>query len=70
MSDDFSNAVDAFLEPLNSLVKVIGDHEGILRIGVFYDTATCTMRLNSYDQLAAFKLSLEITTYPSSDDEN
>lgn len=69
LSNDFSRVVDGFLEPLNPLAKVIGDNEGILRIGVFYSTATCTIRLKSYDQLAAFKLPLEITAYPTSDDD-
>lgn len=70
LPDDFSNAVDTFLEPLSSLAEVIGVYDGLLRIGVFYDTATCTMRLNSYDRLADFKLPLEITAYPSSDEED
>lgn len=69
LSDNFDNAIDGFLEPLSSLAEVIGSHKGVLRIGVFYDTATCTLRLNSYDRLAAFKLPLEITVYPSSDED-
>ena len=69
LPDNFSNAVDDFLKPLSLLVGVISSHKGILRVGVFYDTMTCTMRLNSSDQLSVFKLSLEISTYPSSDNE-
>jgi hypothetical protein len=69
LSDDLSDAIDAFLVPLSPLAKMINNHSGILRIGVFYDTVTCTMRLNSYDRLTEFGLPLEISTYPSSDSE-
>lgn len=69
LSDDLSSAIDAFLEPLSPLVKMVGNHGGILRVGVFYDTVTCTMRLKSCDRLAVFGLPLEISTYPSSDEE-
>lgn len=69
LPDDFGNAVDAFLEPLSPLAEMVGNHVGVLRAGVFYDTVTCTMRLNSSDRLVAFGLSLEISTYPSSDEE-
>lgn len=69
LSDDFSDSIDAFLEPLSPLVKMISNHAGILRVGVFYNTVTCTMRLNSCERLAEFGLLLEISTYPSSDDE-
>lgn len=67
--DDLSDSVDSFLEPLSPLAKMIGDHEGILRVGIFYNTATCTMQIASCERLALFKLSLEISTYPSSDGE-
>lgn len=69
LSDDFNDAINGFLTPLNSLVELIISHKRILRVGVFYNTATCTMRLNSSDPLTAFKLPLEITVYPSSDEE-
>jgi hypothetical protein len=45
LPDDFSSAIDAFLEPLIPLVKIVGNQGEILRVGVFYDTVTCTMRL-------------------------
>jgi hypothetical protein len=68
-SEDFSTAINNFLEPLNSLSGLVRSCSSILRVGVFYDTATCTMRLNSYDQLTLFKASIEITVYPFSDEE-
>ncbi|HEB93943.1 MAG TPA: hypothetical protein ENI94_10875 [Gammaproteobacteria bacterium] len=69
LSDDFSEAIDVFLEPLSPLVEMVSSHAGILRVCVFYSTVTCTMRLNSCDRLAVFGLPLEISTYPSSDEE-
>ena len=71
LSDDFSEAIDAFLEPLTRglLAKMVSSHAGILRVGVFYSTCSCTMLLSSCDRLAAFGLSLEISTYPSSEEE-
>ena len=69
LSDNVSDSINVFLEPLSPLVRMISDYVGILRVGVFYDTVTCTMRLNSCDRLAELGLLLEISTYPSSDDE-
>lgn len=65
---DLSDSIDAFLKPLRSMAGVIHDNGGVLRIGVFYSTATCTMHISSCKQLASFGLPIEITTYPTSDE--
>ena len=67
--DDFSATINNFLEPLNPLIEIISNSGGILRVGVFYSTVTCTIRLNYYEQLAIFRLPIEISTYPSFDEE-
>jgi hypothetical protein len=69
LSGDFSCAIDAFLGPLCPMIEIISNHAGVLRVGVFYNTITCTMRLNSCERLSTFRLPIEISTYPSSDEE-
>lgn len=69
LMDDFNGAINAFLEPLTPMINIIRNHTGLLRVGVFYNTVNCTMRLNSFDRLSEFGLPIEISTYPSSDEE-
>jgi hypothetical protein len=69
LTGDFNDSIYAFLEPLNPMINLARKYSGILRVGVFYNTVTCTMRLNSCERLAEFGMELEISTYPSSDAE-
>lgn len=66
LPNDFNSAIESFLEPLSSLVKIIRCHGGVLRVGIFFETFTCTIRLKSYERLVELGLSLEISIYPSS----
>ena len=68
-SEELSSAIDVFIEPLMPLIELADDHEGVLRVGIFYDTINCTVCIKSFDRLAEFGLPLEISIYPSSVEE-
>jgi hypothetical protein len=68
LPNNFSKAIDDFLTPLSALGDLVRTYAGILRVGVFYGTVNCTIRLESYDRLMMLGLPLEISTYPSDDD--
>lgn len=66
--DDVSMAIDGFLKSLSRLHAVIKKKRGLLRVGIFHHTYTCTFTIESTRQLADINLSLEISTYPTSND--
>ena len=57
--------IHRFLQGLLPLKKWIVDSSPILRIAVFNKNLTCTIRLENYKILEAFKIKLEITLYPT-----
>ncbi len=69
LPEDFTAAIDDFLGAISSLVELINNYDRVLRVGIFYETATCTIQLNSYNQLLKFRMPIEISVYPSTDEE-
>ncbi len=67
LPDDVSGAISDFLQQLSSVTDIISSSAGIMRVGVFHNTANCTMEFNCLARLNEFGLSLEISTYPSMD---
>lgn len=68
-SDDFSSALNEFFNQLLPFKDLIRRHKGILRAGIYYDTATCTVKVDSSVRFTDFNLCLEISSYPVSDEE-
>lgn len=77
-NDEFSGPL-----PLGAaVVKICQDLQGLinsllplncaLRIGIFFETATCTIALpaEALEEIANAKLAVIISTYPSGDDED
>jgi hypothetical protein len=70
LPDDVSMAIDGFLNSLSRLHALIKRKGGLLRVGIFHQTYTCTVTIESTRQLADINLSLEISTYPTHPDES
>lgn len=69
LPSELNEAINVFLKPLIPLIDIVGNNDGVLRIGVFFSTACCTLRLNPCEQLTELKIPIEITTYPAFDAE-
>ncbi len=63
-------AVSAFLGGLKGIAPSVASAGGILRLAVYHQTYTCTVRLNSVQLISEFGLALEISTYPTADDDD
>ena len=59
-----TQAVEEFLAPLASLAGVLRASCGVLRIGAFHTTVTCTIAINSSVLLSQLGIALHVTTYP------
>jgi len=57
------------LDDLDLLLRELGEHKALLRIAVFYSTASCTLPLANdvLGRLGRSKLDIEVTVYPSND---
>lgn len=69
LPDDEASAVDFFLSQLCPLADLIKKTTAIFRVGAFHNTVTCTVHFKSCADLVAMGASLEISTYPCSDEE-
>ncbi|MDR2260521.1 MAG: hypothetical protein LBE06_06215 [Azoarcus sp.] len=69
LPDNICDAIDIFLDLIRPLKNIINSHVGVLRVAVFYSTYTSTIQLNSFEKLTEFGLKLEISNYPTLDDE-
>lgn len=58
------DAVLDFLKELMSVERTIKASAGILRIAVYNDAVTCTLRLHDFRVIVELGLKLEITIYP------
>lgn len=66
---DVGDAIELFLVPLRPISNIIRQAGAVLRVGVFYDTVTCTLQIRSCKDLGEMGISLEISVYPSSDED-
>lgn len=61
---DFDSSINGLLSPLAQFAEKFVDLSGIIRVAVFYTTASCTININSFGKLSIFSIPCEITTYP------
>lgn len=69
LPEDVDDAIMTFLQPLERIATQISSARGILRLAVYYDTYTCTLRINCVGLIAEYGLSLEVSAYPTSGDD-
>lgn len=69
LPEDEASAVDFFLSQLRPLADLIKRTTAIFRVGAFHDTVTCTVHFKSCTDLVTLGASLEISTYPCSDEQ-
>lgn len=64
---DFDKEISEFLSPLEPLDELISSSSSVLRVAIFNDKVTCTVKLlESLELLVSNKIGIEFTVYPVS----
>ena len=71
VGDGLNDALSKFLKDLSPFADVIALSSPIIRVARFCTTYTCTTQLShdNLSQLAKFQAALEISVYPTSDED-
>ncbi len=70
IGSDINHEIVSFLSPLSKLhPSTIKNYDPILRIGIFYSTAYCTITLDVCNIINSMGVKLELSLYPSATDE-
>ena len=64
LSGELNKRIIDFLVGLTPVMKWVKSSSSVLRVAVFNDKVTCTIKLDAFDMFASFDIKLALTVYP------